>query len=276
MRNDLRKVVVGLDSSKHALAAAEWGARVASDSGAELTLIHVVEIRFLQGPLFVDISGLTGAGPYEHVYENFHTALHARARNILAAGEAICEQSGVQPQTKVVEGVFADAIEEETEDANLLVLGRRGDNADFGLHLMGTDGERAIRRVDCSCLVVPDRYVVPKTVVVGVDDSGPARSACAWAEYLHEVHPELTMTPLHVIKPDEHRDEMPETVGGVPVQRIEGEPERVLAEACGPGGVETLCVIGATGHTRTLRELILGTLPFHLLHKVDGPVLLAR
>jgi nucleotide-binding universal stress UspA family protein len=276
MKGQLRQILVAMDSSQYALTAAEWGAHLAAAASAELVLAHVVEIRFLQGPLFVDLSGMSGAGPYEHVYENFRNALHERGRNILAAGHGVCEDRGVEAKTEIVQGVFSECIEELSQEANLLILGRRGDNFEHGLHLMGSDGERAVRQVDCSCLIVPREYTPPRRVVIGVEDSGPARSAARWAEYFHEVFPGLEMQPLHICDSPATDAFAATRVAGQPVECREGEPEEELIKACSEDAERTLCVIGATGHTRTLKEFILGTLSFHVLHKLSGPVLLAR
>ena len=60
------------------------------------------------------------------------------------------------------------------------------------------------------------------------------------------------------------------------VEIIHGTPEKVLIDVCRDLPEKTLCLIGATGHTRTLKEIILGTVSLHLLHKLKGPVLLAH
>jgi nucleotide-binding universal stress UspA family protein len=67
-----------------------------------------------------------------------------------------------------------------------------------------------------------------------------------------------------------------ESVGDSKVEIAAGDPEQVLVERCQEDPEKSLCLIGATGHTRTLKEIILGTTSFHLIHKLRGPVLLAR
>lgn len=276
MQGQLLKIVVAMDSSAYALTAAHWGARLAARSGAELTLVHVLEVRLLNAPFFADLGGALGASPCEHLQDALDTAFAERAKNILAAGVQICTHAGVAARTQIVRGVFAEAIRSVAEDANLLILGRRGESAGHGSYLMGSDGERALRHVACSCLVVPEEFVEPRRLLVGIDDGGPARAASSWAGYLHELYPDWQLTPLHVAPKGTDPRFAELRVDGVPVKVVPGHPERTIVAECEQAPEQTLCVLGARGESRGLMELILGTLPFHVLHQTHGPVLLAR
>jgi nucleotide-binding universal stress UspA family protein len=276
MKGSIRQIVVAMDNSQFSLTAAHWGARLAAAAQAQLLLVHVVDVRYIDGPWFADICGALGAAPYEHLVQSLTTAMTERGTNILMMGEQIAAEHGVKPATKLVKGLFVDVIQELTRDANLLVLGRRGDDYSTGSHLLGTAGERAIRQVACSCLVVPERWQEVSKMVVGVNDSGPARAARQWAEYLRQLIPTLTVVPIHVRQPHEQADFGGQSVAGQPIDLRDGQPEMVLAQECAAEPERTICVIGATGHTRTIKELILGTLTFHLLHKVKSPVLITR
>lgn len=276
MKGSLRKIVVAMDNSDFAVTAAHWGAHLAASAEAELMLVHVVDIRYVDGPWFADISGALGAAPYEQVVQNLTNAMMERGTNILTVGEDIAKQYDVTAQTRLLKGLFVDVMKEVTDDANLLVLGRRGDDFSTGSHLLGTAGERAIREVDCSCLAVPETYQAPAKILVGINDSGPARSARRWGDYLHDVLPKLVMRPIHVRDSKTDTSFAGETVGGVEVELLDGDPEDVLISETKEDPERTLCIIGATGHSRTLKELLLGTLTFHVLHKTKSPVLIAR
>jgi len=277
MKGSIRQIVVAMDNSTFSLTAAHWGAHLAAAAPqAELVLVHVVDVRYIDGPWFADICGALGAAPYEHLVQNLTNALTERGANVLAMGKQIAAEHGIVPQTKLLKGLFVDVIREVTQEANLLVLGRRGDDYSTGSHLLGTAGERAIRQVGCSCLVVPESFREATTMVVGVNDSGPARAAMRWADYLRQIIPGLVVKPIHVRQPHERSDFADLQVAGAPVALLDGDPEALLAGECAADPERTLCVIGATGHARSFRELILGTLTFHLLHKVKSPVLIAR
>lgn len=276
MTGKINEIVVAMDGSAFSLTAARWGIELAKVDDAELVLVHVVETRLMQSPLVMDISGMLGAAPLEQIAAQLHDAMEERGRNILASGKELAEDYGVSATTRLLSGVCAEAICSACDNANLLVLGRRGEHAPHGRHLMGSDGERALRHVNCSVLVVPEKYEAAQRIVTGVDDSGPARSAIAWTEYLHGALPNLQIQPVHVCETAGDEAFANTRVAGKPVQCIHGDPEAELLRICAEEPRTTLGVIGATGHTRTLKELILGTLSFHVLHRLEGPALLAR
>jgi nucleotide-binding universal stress UspA family protein len=276
MSGKINEIVVAMDGSAYSLTAARWGAELAKADGAELVFVHVVESRLMQSPLVMDISGMLGAAPLEQIASQLHEAMEERGRNVLAAGKELAADCGVSAKTRLLNGVCAEVICSACENANLLILGRRGEHAPHGRHLMGSDGERALRHVNCSVLVVPETYQAPQRIVTGVNDSGPARSAVAWTEYLHGAFPNLQICPVHVCEEANDQAFADTTVAGESVRCVPGDPEAELLRVCAEEPLTTLGVIGATGHTRTLKELILGTLSFHMLHRLQGPALLAR
>lgn len=276
MSGKINEIVVAMDGSPYSLSAVRWGVELAKTDGAELVLVHVVEQRLMDSPLVLDISGFLGAAPLEQVAAQLHEAMELRGENILASGKEFAADHGVSAATRLLKGVCAEEIRDACDNATLLVLGRRGEHAPHGRHLMGSDGERALRQVNCSVLVVPETFTPPSRIVTGVNDSGPARSAMAWTEYLHGAFPGLEICPVHVCERADDQAFADSVVAGEPVRCVAGDPETELLRVCGEVPDSTIAVIGATGHTRTLKELILGTLSFHMLHRLSGPALLAR
>ncbi len=279
MSADVKEIVVAMDNSRYSLSAAAWGAHLTLAFGGNLTLVHVLEVRHLNTAFFADLSSALGVSPVDHSYENYENAIEERGKNILMAGEQVARSLNVTPKTVLTRGVLHEEIKTITKEADLLILGRRGDHSGYGSHLFGAEGERAARHVDCSCLVVPENYAAMTRIVVGIHDSGPSRSAQRWTERIHASFPEAEVNPVHVIEladKNYHDRGMVERVGDQPVEVVTGNAEYVLVEKCRESAETTLCIIGATGHTRTLKEIILGTTSFHVLHKLTGPVLLAR
>ena len=279
MQEQIQKIVVAVDNSRFSLTAVEWGAHLAMESRASLTLVHALETRYLREAFFAEFSSAIGVVPVEHAIENYKNAFWERGQNILAAGEEICRKIGAKVECKLVEGIFYEVIKDTTKGANLLILGRRGDHANLGFHLLGAEGERVIRHVKCTCLVVPDRYHFPENLIVGVHESEPSRAAIRWGKYFHQAYPSARLRFIHVPESKENGDSRPiidDKGSEHNIETISGNPEQVLIDVCSQNSEKTLCLIGATGHKRSLKELILGTVSYHLLHKVKGAVLLAR
>ena len=130
-----------------------------------------------------------------------------------------------------------------------------------------------MRNADCACLIVPDSWDKPKRMVIGVDNGGPARSAIRWATFLAEIIPDMEVLPIHV--KEKHSELKIDKVANRPIQLLEGNVEEQFLNICGDD-MNTISILGATSHTMSLKEMILGNLPTHVLHKTSGPVLIAR
>ncbi len=276
MTKEPSEIIVAMDNSRHALSAANWGARIGHKTGAHVTLVHILEHRYLSTAFFAELSSALGAAPPDHTYENYQNFMEERGRNILSAGKTVCEAQGLQPTLSLVDGVIHEKLKSLAARADLLIVGRRGDHSQFGGHLLGGEGERAIRHADCSCLIVPEAFEPPRKLVIGVNSGEPAHSAASWAAVLSRVFPEILVDPVHAVPRGTTEDCTIQEVGTTVTQLVEGDPEAVLIDRCRLDPLATICAIGATGHTRTLRELLLGTISVHLIHKLRGPVLLAR
>jgi|GEM_PF-2747068 nucleotide-binding universal stress UspA family protein len=274
MKGSIHQIYVAIDGSVYAEPAIQWGVMLAKEADAELTLVHCVEQRFYNSSLFMDLSGILGAAPYRDNAEQLRSWLVSRGENVLESGRKIAAQLGVTAKTDLLIGACSEKICEAAKSANLVILGRRGENCDDGSHLVGSDAERIIRRLKCSCLVTPRFFDKPQTMVVGVNDSGPGRAAIQWAEYLHELFADCAVKPLHIREKDNDDDYSGSQVAGAELELADGNPEEALVAAC--QDEKQLAIIGVTGHSRSLRELLLGTLSFNVLHHVQGPALLAR
>src|SRR5690606_5706152 len=128
MKGSIRKIVVAMDNSDYSVTAACWGAHLAAAAEAELLLVHVVDVRYVDGPWFADICGAIGAAPYAQVVQNPSSATTDRGSNLLARGTELCRGRGVVAKSLLLKGLFTDVIREVTQDAHLLILGRRGDD----------------------------------------------------------------------------------------------------------------------------------------------------
>lgn len=138
-----RVVVVGIDGSASGTAAAAWAHDLAASTGASLRLVAVHD------PTVTSV---------EHV-EGVLRAAHP-------------SHGGVAVEIVVAEGQPVDALLIQSEDAELLVVGRHGTT---GLihSARGGVGERCARLARCPVVIVPPTYV-GGSGGHGPGDAGPA------------------------------------------------------------------------------------------------------
>jgi nucleotide-binding universal stress UspA family protein len=152
---DLRPVVVAVDSSRSARDAADWAAAVAVDWSAPLHLVHV-------------------------------TPTAAPTPSWLDELRAVAERRGARPCTvEVGTGEVVPIVVARGGGARLVVLGSYGSDAYAGM-LAGSVALGVVGGVSCPVAIVRGREprVAPPRdgpVVVGVDDSPAGESALTFA-----------------------------------------------------------------------------------------------
>ena len=135
-------VVVGTDGSEHAERALEWAAAEAARRGASVRIVtawHVPAMVYAGGyaPMVAPSVDEAGKQAAEEVAE--------------AAAEKL-RGSGLEVEVSVCHAQAADALIEEAEDADLLVVGSRGHGGFTGL-LLGSVGQCA-HHAPCPTVIV--------------------------------------------------------------------------------------------------------------------------
>jgi len=161
------RVVVGTDGSPPARHATDWAAVVAKSRAVPLLLVSVVSPQ----------STIARVSPsaQEHLAEAV-----AEAERLLAAESAIMREShpDLTLQTAVLVGSPAEVLVAATRDAELVVVGARGQSASFGVRSLGGFSDAVATHAEGPVAIVPEGagdHDGP--IVVGVDDAPEARAA---------------------------------------------------------------------------------------------------
>jgi nucleotide-binding universal stress UspA family protein len=139
------KIILAVDGSEHSLRAVEWCATYAEKLGAEVIAVHAVQLPVLAGPF-----GQVPAAVYLPVD-------HEMLREVLV--EQWCAALGrakVPFKPVLTEGYATDVIcsVAEAEDADLVVVGRRG-RGGFAELLLGSTSHQLALHVGRPLVIVP-------------------------------------------------------------------------------------------------------------------------
>jgi nucleotide-binding universal stress UspA family protein len=139
----MRTIVVGVDGSPGSQSAVEFAAREAAAHGATLRIVTAWEV-----PATVLSSG--GVAP--EIYRTFED----EARRIVS--DAAARVSELEPsvpcEERVVEGHAGNALVDETQSADLVIIGRRGHGALTEL-LLGSISHQVVDHARCPVVIVP-------------------------------------------------------------------------------------------------------------------------
>jgi nucleotide-binding universal stress UspA family protein len=279
----VKNILIPIDGSDYGKTAIAYGIAVAPKLGAQLTGLHVVDVRLMQGPVFTDISGSIGLPPYQEFLPAIESSLEAKADTILKEFREQCEAAGIHPETKKITGVIDETIIEEGRTCcDWILLAQRGEHFHIGSGaILGSTAQSVVRRSGKPVLVTPGHFRKINRMGLAYDGSDPAKNALSLAAELSA----RAAWPLSVVIITDDQaigaelSEKTETflnarkVDGA-ILILKGKEDKELLKFIREGTVDLL-VMGAYGHNR-LREVLLGSTTSAVIRKSPIPVLLTR
>jgi nucleotide-binding universal stress UspA family protein len=279
----IKSILVATDGSPYGDTAVDYGLHLAGKMKARMAGLHVLDSRVLEGPLMADLSGWLGASPFADQLSQFRSLLESKGEAIGANIAAKAEAAGMPVECMVQMGHPARTILETEAMAEMLVLGRHGEHADYAGDAPGSVVEAVMRRTTKPVLVTPASFKAIGKVLVGFDGSSLSSRA------LHEGI-ELAQAlgaPLVVLAVAEHHDlESAREYTQMAMRLVraheavaapliaEGRAGPMLLEKAEELGCD-LIVTGAFGHTR-MREMVIGSTTTYLMVCSNKPVLFVR
>lgn len=275
----MKRILVPTDGSEEAMMGVRYAIALARRFGAALQGLHVVDIRLLEGPFLRDISAALGTAPYVNYQGNISMVLEERGSAVLKAFRELCEEAEVECETALVTGVVVRGILEQSELADLVVMGRAGEHTQWLEGLVGSTTQTVVRRATQPVLVTNTDTLGTERYLVAYDGSPHANRALQTAADISEDW----HVPLHVLAVGEDEDASvlaeahkylnTHKVAAEYVSR-EGDPSKEIVAYAGECGAHLL-VMGAYGHTQ-VRELVVGSTTVYAMNHAPCPLLLVR
>ena len=284
----MARILTCTDGSVYAHSVYHYSAWAAKRLDAEVLVLHMLD-PLHEDPLNADFSGSIGLGARTALMEELVELEATRAKIAQKRGQAILDDAEERLREAAVSQVstmqrherLSDSIAKYDETADLIVLGKRGNHADFSKGHLGSNLERVIR----SCkhpVLVASSAVWPMERFVFAYDSGP--SANKALDYLvsQPLLKECACLLLcvgksgskHEASLQEAEAKLSEAGYEVQAELRAGVPDEVIAEAINQDGSDLL-VMGAYGHSR-IRQMIVGSTTAAMIRGTKRPVLLFR
>lgn len=289
------RILVALDGSADSRSAAELAILLARRFESRLTALFVIDTRFIEGPAIEALApvwGEVGTGSFR---AEILRAWRERSAAELDRFVDRASAAGIESvERRESAGLAEEAIVEAGRSADLVVIGRRGENAGFGVHPIGSTLARVLRQASHPVLVpgrapteptrsgAPPESIpptLPETVLVALDDHAPSMRALDLAiRYCTRVPAEIRLLTAGEEDADERL---------VPAQRLcndhgiawesvrlDAEPDEAVLEAIGRWNADWL-FMGAYGHGR-IHDLLLGSRTEEILAQVPIPAFVVR
>lgn len=282
-----RKLVALVDASAYARSVCDHAAWIASRTDLSVELLHVLGRRETGGG-GGDLSGQIALGARSSLLKNLTELDERRAklstergRAILEDARAIVRAAGVEASEHLRRGDLLEAVDDIKGSADMIVVGKRGEAADFAREHLGSNLERIMRGTGSPLFVASRAFKPIESVLVAYDGSDSAMRAVEFVA-ASPLYRGLAVTIVmagdesgrstHQI--DEAKARLNSAGLDAGAEIVAGNPEDVLAETIEKRGIGHM-VMGAAGHSR-LRALFVGSTSLEMIRTCKVPVLLVR
>lgn len=281
------KIIALVDGSIYSASVCEHAAWIAGRVNAPVELLHVLGRR--EAPDKADLSGSIQLGARTALLEELADLDAQRAKLAAKRGWAILEDaqalfasaSEAAVTTRLRHGDIVETIGDIEAEARVVVIGKRGEAADFAKGHLGSNLERIVRAAQKPVFVASRAFKPIEKVLIAFDGG---RSAHKAIDHLaaSPVFRGLGITIVTVGPATQEArsglEAAAKTLAAAGLQAetriVAGQPETELGslvEAEGFGMV----VMGAYGHSR-IRRLIIGSTTTEMIRSCRVPILLMR
>lgn len=284
----MNRIIALIDGSGYAQSVCDHAGWVASHGDASLMLLHVLGRRDAVADN-ADLSGSIGLGARTALLEELAELDGQKARLVNKRGRAILEDAKVRATsmgatnvtTMLRHGQLVANMEELEDEADLIVIGKRGEASHLNMEHLGTNLERVVRSTKKPVLVASRAFKPIKKMLIAFDGGSSAIKAVE-----HIVRNEMFagLECLLIQVGSETSSNQKPLWGAVAALReagfdadsqvVAGQPESVISETVEADGFDML-VMGAYGHSR-IRNLIIGSTTTQMIGACKVPIMLFR
>lgn len=278
-------ILAFIDGSVYAESVCRLAAWAAGRMALPVEVAHVLGRRMsgsfdLSGSLEVD-QRTALLDEYARLDEQHAKLAKAKGRALLETAKGIIEAEGVRAETRLRHGDLLQALADFEKDARMVVIGKRGEAADFARLHLGSNLERVARSSTRPILVAARSYAPFDRFLIAYDGGRSANRAVEFAAESGLLKG-LKATILSVgADTAENRSRLDAPArrmreAGFEVEGLlaPGEPDEVIGAHVETRGIGLL-VMGAYGHSR-IRNLVIGSTTEAMVRRCKVPVLMFR
>lgn len=287
----MKTILFCSDGSAFADSIYRYGAWFARQFQAQAKVLFVTDIR--QKVVSTgNLSGSIGLGVQTQLLNELVSLEHEkaklnkqRARLILQNAEQVLKAEGLsEVELLNPTGFLVDCFHDFEAEADMVVLGKRGEAAEFASGHLGANIDRIVRSSSKPCLVTPKTFSPIERVLFAYDGSPTGKRILNFLVEHAQGLEEIEIHLVTVAKSDTDKEksqalttaqETLQQAGlNLTTNLLTGDPEQVISHYIEQHKINLL-LMGAYGHRR-IRHLIIGSTTVQLLRSSQIAVLLFR
>ena len=286
----MMKILLCTDGSSYSQVSYEYCAWLAMYMDVEIEVLYVTDLRKEKAVQTQDFSGSIGIDSYQQLLDDLVELERDRAKINQKQAKYILEKAESFLSSREINniklthetGFLVDLFHNFEANADLIILGKRGEAANFATEHLGENLERIVRASRKPCLVTPREFKPVNRVLLAYDGGKSCQKAL---KYLTEksVFKKLEFHIITIAHRDKkaalnHLKTAEKTALAANLeptcQLLTGEPEVKMEKYINNHDIDFL-IMGAYGHNR-IRHLVIGSTTAQMLRSSHIPVLLFR
>lgn len=284
----MSRILACIDGSIYGQSVCEYAAWAAQRMEAGVEVIHVMGRRDLSS-VPADLTGSLDAAGQEVLMAELVALDAQRAKLSQRRGEYLLEEArkrlakaGITNVTVALRSAdLVETVDEADPPPDLVVIGKRGEGADFAKLHLGSNLERVVRAGRRPIFVASRSFKPIQRVLIAHDGGESARKAVDYAA----TSPLFAGLEIRLVHAGPDRREISgvlsearallSTAGrSATTAVIDGDPDQVIATYVPTESIDLL-VMGAYGHSR-IRSLLVGSVTTETIRTCLIPVMLFR
>ena len=277
------KIITCLDGSAYADGATSLSAWAHERTGLSISLLHVVRPHS-EIQTKTNMTGQIGLGENAALLEKLAKLDEEHGRVELKKGHLILDHAreklynkGISsPEVMHQRGSLVEAITNLEAQAELIIMGKRGDDHHTATDHLGSNVERVARAIHKPLLLTTPKAAPIRKILIAYDGSPSANKAVDYVAH----SPLFKGLECHLLTVGDSTEEGQQMLSHAKNQlktvtanfRHENTVETIVSEYIMAKDIDLL-VIGAYGHSK-IRNLILGSTTTALIQSAAVPVML--
>ncbi|EKV03785.1 universal stress protein UspA-like protein [Leptolyngbya sp. PCC 7375] len=288
----MKTILLCSDGSAFADGIYRYGAWFARKFQAQTKVLFVTDIRSQKVVSTGNFTGSIGLGASDQLLNDLVNLEHERAklnnqraRLILQNADEVLKTEGLRDVELInPTGFLVDCFHDFEAKADMVVLGKRGEAAEFASGHLGANLDRIVRSSTKPCLVTPQTFAPIERLLLAYDGSPTGKRVLNFLVDSTAGFKDIEIHLLTVAKADSDAAKSQELADAqqtlqqagltATTQLLSGDPEKVIGSYIEQNKI-SLLLMGAYGHNR-IRHLVIGSTTVQLLRSVQVPVLLFR
>lgn len=285
----MKTLLLCTDGSAYSDVAAKYTAWFAKILHAEVDALYVSDLRQFDLSIVTDLSGAIGIEPYQGVLTQLQQMEAQKATAIQEGSELYFKKEGLGNHFHFhhTTGQLVDRLEDfnkRSTPPDLIILGKRGENADSAAEHLGSTMERVVRASKSPCLVTPRNFQPIQRIAIAYDGGTSSQKAIDFLKNHEEI---FHNKEIHLISVHEDHDEaaslqrledaeaqFKNTKFKILAKNIKGIAENTISDYIEDHQIDLL-MMGAYGHSR-IRYLVVGSTTTDLMRRCKSCIMLFR